>query len=287
LLYQLSYAGVLLKLSQNYSRFHFRCQGFFEKILYNLKKRGISMIYTLFSPSEGKRPGGEDMPLDSDMILFGLEPRKAILDTYNSIVSGSDEKEVLSLFGLKKPEDAAPYLTDIYTAPTLPAVERYDGVAYEYLDYPTLDADARSYLGTHLIIFSNLFGPLRGGDRIPTYKVKQGNTIGDIAPERYYKAAFNDALDAMTNDSEILDLRAGYYDKFFKPSRPVTSMKFIKGGKVVSHWAKAYRGIVLRHLAQHRFETIDALLASEIPGLHCKELLEKRGKREAVFEIIS
>lgn len=245
------------------------------------------MIFTLFSPSEGKRPGGIDTPLNTQNILFGLASRREILDTYNSIINGSDENEVLSLFGLKKAEDAASYLADIYAAPTLPAVERYDGVAYEYLDFSSLDAAARDYLYSNLIIFSNLFGPLKGGDRIPTYKVKQGNTVGAIAPERYYKEAFNDALDTLIDGNEILDLRAGYYDKFFKPSRPVTTMKFMKEGKVVSHWAKAYRGIVLRHLARHRFETIDALLASQIPGLHCKEILEKKGKREAVFEIIS
>jgi len=245
------------------------------------------MIFTLFSPSEGKRTGGAFDGLDTDALLFGLAPRKAILDAYNAIVCGDNPEQVLALFGLKKAEDAQPYIADLYSAPTMPAVERYDGVAYEYLDYPSLDAEAGAYLQARLIIFSNLFGPLRGGDLIPTYKVKQGNSVGGIAPERYYKDAFNAELDALIGDDEILDLRAGYYDKFFRPSRPATTMKFIKEGKVVSHWAKAYRGIVLRHLAQHRFETIDDLLASQIPGLACREILEKKGKREAVFDIIA
>jgi len=244
------------------------------------------MIYTLFSPSEGKRSGGENTPVNSDALLFGLPPRKRILDAYNRLVNGDDRETVLSLFGLKKPEDALPYIADVYAAPTLPAVERYDGVAYDYLDFASLDADARAYLQTNLIIFSNLFGPLLGGDRIPTYKVKQGNTVGGIAPDRYYKDAFNDKLDALIGDCEILDLRAGYYDKFYKPFRPVTTMKFIKEGKVVSHWAKAYRGIVLRHLARHRFASIRELLASDIPGLHINEIREKRQKTEVVYDII-
>ncbi|WP_345985913.1 YaaA family protein [Sulfurimonas sp. HSL-1656] len=251
-----------------------------------MQKRDFSMIFTLFSPSEGKRTGGTIGGLDTGTLLFGLAPRKAILDAYNAIVGGDNPDQVLALFGLKKAGDAQPFIADLYSAPTMPAVERYDGVAYEYLDYPSLDAEASTYLQARLIIFSNLFGPLRGGDLIPTYKVKQGNSVGDFAPERYYKDAFNAELDALIGGDEILDLRAGYYDKFFKPSRPVTTMKFIKEGKVVSHWAKAYRGIVLRHLAQHRFETIDDLLASQIPGLACREILEKKGKREAVFDIL-
>ncbi|WP_345972934.1 YaaA family protein [Sulfurimonas diazotrophicus] len=245
------------------------------------------MIFTLFSPSEGKRSGGDPASINNDNLLFGLASRKAILDTYNGIVGGDNLAQVLALFGLKKAEDARAYIADLYSAPTLPAVERYDGVAYDYLDYPSLEAEASAYLQERLIIFSNLFGPLRGGDLIPTYKVKQGNTVGGIAPERYYKDTFNAPLDALIGNDEILDLRAGYYDKFFKPTNPVTTMKFMKEGKVVSHWAKAYRGIVLRHLSQHRYETIDALLASQIPGLACREILEKKGKREAIFDIIA
>jgi len=245
------------------------------------------MIRTLFSPSEGKRGGGTSGTLSGETLLFGPASRRTILDAYNRLANGSDPSAVLALFGLKKIEDARTFIADLYTAPTMPAVERYDGVAYDYLDYASLDAEAKAYLQRQLIIFSNLFGPLRGGDLIPTYKVKQGNAVDGILPERYYKEAFNGRLDALIGDDEILDLRAGYYDKFFTPSRPVTTMKFVKEGKVVSHWAKAYRGIVLRHLAQHRFETVDALLASQIPGLSCKAIVEKRNKREIVYTIIA
>lgn len=244
------------------------------------------MIYTLFSPSEGKRPGGSHPPLGDAGILFGLGARRDILDAYRAIVTGADDAALLALFGFKKYADAAPYVLDIDTAPTMPAVERYDGVAYNYLDIATLDDDARRHLRQNLIIFSNLFGPLRGGDAIPNYKVKQGNAVGDITPERFYKDAYNDALDALTDGGELLDLRAGYYDKFYTPAKSVTTMKFMKEGKVVSHWAKAYRGIVLRHLALNRFDTIAALLASEIPGLRLLEIQEKRTKTEVVFDIL-
>lgn len=245
------------------------------------------MIYTLFSPSEGKRPGGSDAPLDAHSLLFGLDARRTMLDAYNSVVTKDDLTDALALFGLKKAADATPYLDNVYASPTMPVLYRYDGVAYDYLDVPSLDADAIDYLGETLIIFSNLFGPLRAQDLIPNYKVKQGNTVGGIAPERYYKEAFNEALDTLIGDNDILDLRAGYYDKFYKPAKTVTTMKFIKGGKVVSHWAKAYRGIVARHLAQHRFDTVDALLASNIPGLALIEVMEKKNKKEVVFDIIT
>ena len=121
------------------------------------------MICTLFSPSEGKRSGGASGALSDETLLFGLAPRRHILDTYNRLVNGGDSAAVLALFGLKNAEDAQAYITDLYSAPVMPAVKRYDGVAYDYLDYPSLDTEAETYLQQHLIIFSNLFGPLRGG----------------------------------------------------------------------------------------------------------------------------
>ena len=245
------------------------------------------MLTVLFSPSEGKRPGGLPEPVSDGSLLFGLGPRRRILDAYNGIVLSDDTAAVLELFGLKKPEDAAAYRHDIHTAPTMPAVERYDGVAYDYLDLPSLDADARRWLEGHLLIFSNLFGVLRAGDRIPAYKVKQGNTVGGIAPDLYYREAFARRLDTLLEEREVLDLRAGYYDRFYKPAAPFVTMKFVKGGRVVSHWAKAYRGIVLRTLAQHGIETVEALLATEIPGLHVREILETKRKREIVYDIVT
>ena len=114
------------------------------------------MIRTLFSPSEGKRGGGTSGTLSGETLLFGPASRRTILDAYNRLANGSDPSAVLALFGLKKIEDARTFIADLYTAPTMPAVERYDGVAYDYLDYASLDAKAKAYLQRQLIIFSNL-----------------------------------------------------------------------------------------------------------------------------------
>ena len=245
------------------------------------------MITVLFAPAEKKKPGGTDDPMDENALLFGLEARLPILDAYRNIITEADGSALQTLFGLKKRDDFAPFLIDLFGAATLPAVQRYDGVAYDYLQFETLEAASRGYLARHLVIFSNLFGPLRGGDRIPNYKVKQGQSVGTLAPERFYLERFSALLDAHLQDTDILDLRAGYYDKFYRPAHPVTTMKFIKEGKVVSHWAKAYRGKILRHQAIHRFDTVDALLASEIEGLVVEEILQKRQRREIVCRILS
>jgi cytoplasmic iron level regulating protein YaaA (DUF328/UPF0246 family) len=242
------------------------------------------MIYILFSPSEGKNFGGENKELS---LLGGVKAREEIVKNYQSIIFDNNEENIKKLFGFKKFEDCKDYICDIYNSPKLKAIQRYDGVAYDYLKYNDLTQNQQSYIDTHTIIFSNLFGPIKANDLIPVYKVKQGNSIGDIKPEEYYKKRFTYQLDLYLGDDEILDLRAGYYDKFYKIQKPYTTMKFLKNNKVVSHWAKAYRGIVLRNMAKNNIKTINELLKMEIENLIIKEIKQTSKKQEIVYEIIS
>jgi cytoplasmic iron level regulating protein YaaA (DUF328/UPF0246 family) len=63
-------------------------------------------------------------------------------------------------------------------------------------------------------------------------------------------------------------------------------MKFLKNNKVVSHWAKAYRGIILKEIAKNNVNTIDELLKLEIQNLIIKEIKKIGKKKEIVYEII-
>lgn len=242
------------------------------------------MLFTLFSPAEGKLTGGLAQPMHD--LLFDLSSRDKILHEYSMIVTSGDTTEIATLFGIKKASDIKPYITDLRTAPVMPAIERYNGVAYEYLDYKGLTDKEQDYLKRQTIIFSNLYGPLMGGDLIANYKVKQGNHVGSIAPDKFYKEAFTSQLDALLQEHDILDLRAAHYDKFYKVTRSYTTLKFIKNGRVVSHWAKAYRGIVLRYLAQNDITSLDAFMAMDIEGLTVKEIKRIKAKTEVVFDIV-
>ena len=241
------------------------------------------MIQILFSPSEGKNFTHTHTEM---RLLGGLETRREILDAYNAIVLSENEELIKTLFGYKKFQECTPYICDIFSAPTTKAIQRYKGVAYEYLEYETLTEEAKKYVDTHTIIFSNLFGAIRADDLIPVYKVKQGNAIGEIKPEEFYEKRFSYQLDLYLGDSEILDLRAGYYDKFYKPSRPFTTLKFLKNGKVVSHWAKAYRGMVLREMAQHDIQTLDEFIKMPLQNLQIQEIRTQKNKTEIIYTIM-
>jgi len=242
----------------------------------------------LFSPSEGKRHGGVLPPINPSSFIFSelYTKRCEIIDTYQKVIQEGDLPTLQTLFGIKDTRLFEHYTTPLQSALTLKAIERYDGVAYEYLDYPTLSSKAQGYIDEQVIIFSNLFGAVLASDSLPEYKLKQGSTIAGLAPEKFYKEHFSEALDTMIGDQEILDLRAGFYDKFYTPKHHVTTLTFLKGGKVVSHWAKAYRGVVLRTVAQHTISSLASFIALPIEGLALAAIKEGKKKREIIYEIV-
>ena len=241
----------------------------------------------LFSPSEGKREGGTLPPLNQQSLLFpDLYPKRLeVIEQYEKLTQSGSDEHLYELFGIKDTKEYERFRNSFWAMPTMKAIERYDGVAYDYLKYRELSAEAQNYIDKRTIIFSNLFGPLRASDAIPDYKLKQGAAIGTFVPDKHYKTHFTTALDEMIKDEEILDLRAGYYDKFYLPAKPIITLKFLKGGKIVSHWAKAYRGTVLREAALHQIDTIEALVALNIEGLMIQEIQEFKKKKEIIYTI--
>lgn len=241
------------------------------------------MLKILFSPSEGKKSGGDEKTKE---LLGSNKAREDILNEYNDLVLNGNEEDIKKLFGFKKYSECLTYKNDIFKSPLMSAIQRYNGVAYDYLDFNSLDENAKVYLKENTIIFSNLYGPILGGDPIANYKVKQGNNIKNIVPDKFYKDRFSYQLDLYLANTEILDLRAGYYNKFYTINKPYTTLKFLKHGKAVSHWAKAYRGIVLRVLAEHTIHSIEEFMALEIEGLSVSEIKVVKNKTEIIYNII-
>jgi len=56
---------------------------------------------------------------------------------------------------------------------------------------------------------------------------------------------------------------------------------------VVSHWAKAYRGKVLREIAINKIENIKDFIAMPIEGLTLLEIRESKNNQEIIYEIES
>ncbi|NPA11204.1 MAG: YaaA family protein [Epsilonproteobacteria bacterium] len=223
----------------------------------------------LLAPSERKSLGGDkNFNISSFTQLNPL--REEAIKKYDEFILKTDDYKN---FGDDK--------TPIKNRPAKEAILRYTGVAFEYLDYNSLPQDAKDYLNENLIIFSNLFGILKPLDFIPYYTLKQGAKPGfDIY--KHYKEKVTEILDSY--DTEYIDLRAKFYEKIYKPKNAVT-FKFIKNGKVVSHFAKAYRGTLTRHIALAKPNSIKEVLKIDFPGIKITEIQEKKGIKEIVCEI--
>lgn len=241
----------------------------------------------LFAPSEGKRLGGESPSLNSASFLFPAlyEKRFEVVSAYEKVVQKGGYEHLKELFGIKDEKEFSRYKTPFDRAPTMKAIERYDGVAYDYLAYINLDASQQAYIDRNVILFSNLFGPIGAGDFIPDYKLKQGSAMGSMAPEKFYKKYFTDSLDEWIGDQEVLDLRAGFYDKFYTSKNVPMTLKFLKEGKVVSHWAKAYRGLVLRAVAKNNIQSLEDFSRLKIDGLTFCEAIKTDKKNEIIYTI--
>ena len=240
----------------------------------------------LLAPSETKKDGGAGkFSLDSLMLSQLLTDRQELFNKYNQVVTSNNLEQISKMFGLKKEADILKYSKDITSSPTLKAIQRYTGVAFDHLEYESLDNKAQDYIDNNVILFSNLFGAIKANDEIPLYRLKQGENIGELSPAKIYKTALKEPLDSYLENEDILDIRAGFYDKFYKPSKKYTTLKFLKGGKVVSHWAKAYRGIVLKHIAKNQISNIADFIAMPIEGLELLEIRESKQKQEIIYQI--
>jgi len=116
----------------------------------------------LLAPSETKKSGGT-APFELNSLLFEslLPHRTKLLHTYINVLQKGDMQVLSKMFGLKKEADILANKRDIINEATMKAIERYTGVAFNYLEYKKLHSTAQSYIDEHVILFSNLFGPIR------------------------------------------------------------------------------------------------------------------------------
>ncbi len=240
----------------------------------------------LLAPSETKISGGEFV-FELDKLIFKeLTPvREKLINEYQTLLNSNDMQSISKMFGLKKEQDIKKYINVLKKEPALKAIERYTGVAFDYLNYSGLNLSAQEYIDKNVLIFSNLFGVLKASDKIPLYRLKQGEDIASLNVAKVYKEVLKKPLDEYLENEDILDIRAGFYDKFYKPAKNYTTLKFLKNGKVVSHWAKAYRGMVLKEAAINQVKTINQFIALNIKGLEILEIRKSKSRQEIIYEI--
>ena len=242
----------------------------------------------LFSPSEAKTAVSSNKFIDRGDFIFPnlYEKRCEILKIYNDFLQKATVEKISKLFGVKNLNDEPSLRESLFKKGTVKAVLRYDGVAYKHLDYRSLDSAPQGFIDKNTLIFSNLFGPVLAADALPEYKLKQGERIDGLNLEEFYRQNFSGEIDEWLGDDDILDLRAEFYEKFYRVQKPFATFKFLKNGKVVSHYAKAYRGIVLRQVAKNQVKNFGELCKMDIENLRLIDIKKTGLKSEFLVQIV-
>ncbi|ARH90971.1 peroxide stress protein YaaA [Streptomyces lydicus] len=220
-------------------------------------------MLVLLPPSEGKAAEGAGAPLElGGLSLPALtEARRAVLEELVELCAadGTKAQEVLGLSDGLRGEIAKN--AGLRTAAARPAGEIYTGVLYDALGLASLDARARRLAERSLLVFSGLWGAVRIGDRIPSYRCSMGVKLPGLgALGAYWRAPMAEVLPEAAGDGLVLDLRSAAYATAWKPKGEVAGRtatvrvlqsKIVDGVEkrsVVSHFNKATKGRLVRDL---------------------------------------
>ncbi len=268
----------------------------------------MSNFTILLPPSEGKASGGDpdrtwrQIAKDPDCNAFPrLNPaRRKVIAALKSAQRSLPEADLQKLFNVKDDNLAAAIAANraILSAELLPAIQRYTGVMFDFLDYPSMPPDDRHTFDTHALIFSGVWGLLRPTDLIPDYKLKIDASLPNLGRvSAFWKPHLSRVLNPILAGQIVWDLLPGAHRTAWdgKAKSAVRwQVKFVERvesrGKVtyrtVNHWSKALKGALVRHLCAHPITDVDALADFEHPlGYVYDPTMGKRSKNggEVVF----
>lgn len=220
-------------------------------------------MLVLLPPSEGKAASGRGAPLKPESLsLPGLaQARAAVLDELVELCVADERKaqQVLGLSDGLRGEIAKN--VELRTAGTRPAGDVYTGVLYDALGLAAMEPDAKRRARRSLLVFSGLWGAVRVGDRIPSYRCSMGVRLPGIgALAGHWRGPMESVLPEVAGSGLVLDLRSAAYAAAWKPKGGVAertatvrvlhsqSVDGVEKRSVVSHFNKATKGRIVRDL---------------------------------------
>ena len=217
-------------------------------------------MLVLLPPSETQRSGGGHSSLDLDRLTLPvLRPQRVVvLDALEALSrDAATAARVLGL-GVTQHGEIAVNAT-VRSTPTMAAVDRYTGVLYDALDAASLDARARRWLGSSVLIQTAPLGPIGALDRIPAYRLGAGAALpGSPSLRRVWASAVTAAI-AEVAPSFVLDLRSEAYAAL-GPVPPTVASAYVRvvserpdgAVRALNHFNKNAKGALVRTLALHR-----------------------------------
>jgi cytoplasmic iron level regulating protein YaaA (DUF328/UPF0246 family) len=231
-------------------------------------------LLILLPPSETKRPGGVGISIDKAAIIWAaLDEVRAQVITVLQQVSADQDLAVKALkLGKRSAAEATKNLS-LWTAPTMPALERYTGVLYDALNYEELSTHALQRAERQLFIQSALFGLLPAMEKIPDYRLSADSKLPGINLKSLWTEGHQAVWPRLLGP--ILDMRSESYVAL----NPVPSEResyFVEvvdqaQGRALNHFNKKAKGAFVKSALENGLDSIAdvAKVASET-GLEAK-----------------
>lgn len=206
----------------------------------------------LLPPSETKRDGGDGPPLDLAALSFpGLTAaRRSALAAVRAMSRNLAAAAAMLRLGPSSAAEAARNRV-VTTSPTMPALDRYDGVLFEELDAASLPEDARRFAARHLAIASALFGITGALDPIPAYRLSHDSRLPGTTLARIWKDPLTAELAAV--GGLVLDLRSEGYSALGPAPAGSVYLRVVSADgdgrkRALNHFNKKGKGAFARRL---------------------------------------
>lgn len=203
----------------------------------------------LIPPSEGKAPGGDGLSWRRGTT------RDAVLDGPRATVLAAARRAGVVARG----------------APTMTAMDRYDGVLYRELAWDALPAAVRRRGEDQVRIVSGLLGLVAPGDPVPDHRLKMSATLPETGRlATWWRPVLAPVLDALSAGRLVWDLlpqeHAAACDwRSAAPDRRVTVRFVDRQGRTVSHWNKLLKGSLVAWILRERPDGPEDLARFEHP----------------------
>lgn len=157
-------------------------------------------------------------------------------------------------------------------APTRQTIDRFSGVLFRELDYPSLSSAARRRARTSVLIFSGALGASAVGDPMPDHRLGPGDSLppfGRLAS--WWRPRLTEALADHLRGAVVWDLLPGEHSSSWNPGEVPThrriTVRFLdQSGRTVAHWNKLLKGALVRHILEARLTEVEALAQFDHPA---------------------
>lgn len=211
----------------------------------------------LLPASDAKAPVERGAPFDWAGLSFpALAPtRAAVIEALIEVSASPDATQRLGVS--ERMTDVVRRNVTLVDAPAAAAEEVYDGVLYGALGLADLEPAAKHRARAWIVIISALWGAIRPGDRIPSYRLDMCGRLPGLAHlTDVWRRPLDDVLPAAARRGVVIDCRSAGYATTWRPSGSLAErtvvvrvVRDVDGGRgAASHDAKHTRGLVVRRI---------------------------------------